>query len=113
MQTSKKVLAVLVGWALFSGAWAGTYKCVVGGKNVYSDLPCAGNSARVDASTDSVSRQQRSEAERINHGNRSQLSDLERQATVDRYTPRQAMILESPVAPPASRQTPNYRGQYR
>ena len=106
------------GWILFV-PWvfasldvvADTYKCVVAGKSVYSDIPCASSSARVDASADKVSRGQKLEAEVINQGNRRQLSELQYRAAVDRNTPGRILVVEPDPAPTSAQ--PNSRWRYR
>jgi hypothetical protein len=107
---SKWVLFVPLVFASLDVA-ADTYKCVVAGKSVYSDIPCAGGSARVDASTDKVSRGQRYEADVVNQSNRRQLSELQYRASVDRNTPGKLLVVE-PDASQVNSQ-PNNRGRYR
>lgn len=98
---------------VFAGqsAVADTYKCVIGGKSVYSDVPCANSSARVDAATDKVSRGQKLEAEVVNQTNRRQLSELEYRAAIDRNTPGKVLVVE-PSTPTTNAQ-PYGRGRYR
>ena len=105
-------------WVLFfplvfatMGVAADTYKCAVAGKSVYSDIPCASSSARVDASTDKVSRGQRAEADVVNQSNRRQLAELEYRAAVDRNTPGKILVVEPAATPASSPQ--NNRWRYR
>lgn len=57
---------------------AQTYKCVVGGKSVYSDSPCSQTAARVDADTDRVTEQQRQERASLSSKERQQRNAIER-----------------------------------
>lgn len=97
---------------LFAGGdvAADTYKCVVAGKSVYSDVPCASTSVRVDASSDNVNGMQKREAEIINQSNRRQLSELEYRSAVERNSSGKALIVESAMSPQSQ---PSARGRNR
>jgi len=107
---SKWVLSVPLIFSVLNVA-ADTYKCSVAGKSVYSDIPCAASSARVDASTDKVSRGQKQEAEVVNQSNRRQLSELEYRSAVERNTPGKVMVFDPGTT--ATGSPPNSRGRYR
>lgn len=87
----------ILAWAAFAAlcqeSFAETYKCAREGKTVYSDLPCSAGAARVDGGADKVDRDQRRQAEAVNRANRRQLSELEYQASRDRYGIGRAAIL--------------------
>lgn len=85
---------------------ADTYKCSKGGQTVFSDVPCAPGANRVDAHTDTVSREQGRQAEIVNERNRGQLSELEYRAARERNFRGGVYILGSDAAPGGS---PSYR----
>lgn len=57
------VAVALAAGALWSGAALAQYKCVVGGKTVYADEPCAANARHVGALEDRVDSRAQAEAE--------------------------------------------------
>lgn len=65
-------------------AQAQTYKCLQGGKTVFSDVACPGG-GRVDQRSDAIDRDQRRQAELVDQKNRSQLAELEYRAARDRH----------------------------
>lgn len=76
-----------------SSANAGTYRCVQGGKTIYSDVPCAHDASRVDAGADSVDRRQRREAENVNYRTQNQLRELQYEQERAKYSaPRAAQF---------------------
>lgn len=86
-------------------ATAETFRCQSAGKTIYSDIPCAANSARVDSSGDKVSRSQKLQAEIVDRQNHDQLSELQYRAARTRQTPASIYILNSANPPPASATT--------
>jgi len=72
----RKTLLILLCLPIFANAQ--TYKCVVGGKSVYSDAPCSQSAARVDADTDRVTEQQRQDQARLSAKERQQRNAIER-----------------------------------
>jgi len=86
-------------------ASAQTYKCLQGGKPVFSDIPCAGDASRVDEHSDGVSRDQRRQAEIVNQKNSSQLSELEYNAARNRYNRGGVQVLQGDATDPATSRT--------
>lgn len=96
-------MAVLLSLCCFClGASADTYRCVKGGQVHFSDTPCAAGANRVDQNTDSVSREQRRQAESVNRDNRGQLAELEYRAARDRNARGGVYILNSEPVPPST-----------
>lgn len=81
----KRIACGLLLLGICLAAHAQTYKCLQGGKTVYSDVACPGGSAgRVDQRSDATDRDQRRQAELVDLKNRSQLAELEYRAARDR-----------------------------
>lgn len=62
---------------------ADTYKCTKGGQTVYSDTPCAASASKVDAFSDKLSNDQRTQAAKVHQGNKNMLSEIEYQEARD------------------------------
>lgn len=90
--------------ASFSAS-AQTYKCLQGGKPVFSDTPCAGDASRVDQHSDGVSRDQRRQAEMVNQKNSNQLSELEYNAARNRYYRSDVQVLQGDATTPGTSRT--------
>lgn len=98
------LLPLLCSW---TAAEADTYKCIQGGKTVFSDIPCVAGANRVDQGADQVSREQRRQTEVVNHKNARQLSELEYNAARNRGYQGGAMVV--PTDPAPSSRTGRYR----
>jgi len=69
--------------ALSLAASAETYRCNAGGKAVYSDTPCAGQSARVDSGADYVDQRAEIDALRRRLSDKQQLQRIESQQAAE------------------------------
>lgn len=80
-------LAVAVLW---SGAVQAQYKCVVGGKTVYADEPCAANARHVGALEDRVDSRAQAEAEMLRRKEAMQRGRIERRENAEFQSQQQA-----------------------
>lgn len=92
-------------------ATAQTYKCVQGGKAVFSDIPCASGANRVDQHTDGVSRDQRRQAELVNQKNNTQLYELESNAAQGRHQRNSVQVLQGDATPSEQINNRGYRNR--
>jgi hypothetical protein len=85
-KTGKMRRTALLGLAaavLWSGAALAQYKCVVGGKTVYADEPCATNAKHVGALEDRVDSRAQADAELLRRKEAMQRGRIDRQENAE------------------------------
>jgi hypothetical protein len=104
-KTGKMRRTALLGLAaavLWSGAALAQYKCVVGGKTVYADEPCATNAKHVGALEDRVDSRAQADAELLRRKEAMQRNRIEggelRQEITNQRAAQQYMAAEEQAA---------------